>query len=67
VHRICFNLLFPACILQVPHVDRTEYQLIDISEDGYVCLLPTPSLSFIQLSFWQCLPVYNKWGGHFTG
>ncbi|WVZ61485.1 hypothetical protein U9M48_011348 [Paspalum notatum var. saurae] len=23
----------------VPHVDRTEYQLIDISEDGYVSLL----------------------------
>jgi hypothetical protein len=22
--------------LQVPHVNRTEYQLIDISEDGFV-------------------------------
>jgi translation elongation factor P/translation initiation factor 5A len=41
VQRIGLNLLFPACIMQVPHVTRTEYQLIDISEDGYVCLLPT--------------------------
>lgn len=24
--------------LQVPHVNRTDYQLIDISEDGFVCL-----------------------------
>lgn len=23
--------------LQVPHVNRTDYQLIDISEDGFVC------------------------------
>lgn len=26
-------------ILQVPHVTRTDYQLIDISEDGFVSLL----------------------------
>lgn len=25
-------------LLQVPHVTRTDYQLIDISEDGFVCL-----------------------------
>lgn len=23
-------------VLQVPHVSRTDYQLIDISEDGFV-------------------------------
>ena len=23
-------------VLQVPHVNRTDYQLIDISEDGFV-------------------------------
>lgn len=23
-------------LLQVPHVNRTDYQLIDISEDGFV-------------------------------
>ena len=25
------------CVTQVPHVNRTDYQLIDISEDGFVC------------------------------
>lgn len=29
-------------LLQVPHVNRTDYQLIDISEDGFVS-------SFIQM------------------
>lgn len=23
--------------IQIPHVNRTDYQLIDISEDGFVC------------------------------
>lgn len=32
-------------MFQVPHVNRTDYQLIDISEDGYVCVLEYP-LSF---------------------
>lgn len=26
-------------VLQVPHVNRTEYQLIDISEDGFVSFI----------------------------
>ncbi|GKG54252.1 eukaryotic translation initiation factor 5A-2, partial [Tanacetum coccineum] len=26
-------------VMQVPHVTRTDYQLIDISEDGFVSLL----------------------------
>ena len=26
-------------VIQVPHVNRTDYQLIDISEDGFVCHL----------------------------
>lgn len=36
-------------IVQVPHVDRTEYQLIDITEDGFVRLLPLqqPGISVI--------------------
>ena len=25
--------------MQIPHVNRTDYQLIDISEDGFVWLL----------------------------
>ncbi|CAA2975779.1 eukaryotic translation initiation factor 5A-2 [Olea europaea subsp. europaea] len=29
----------PIIDLQVPHVNRTDYQLIDISEDGFVSLL----------------------------
>lgn len=29
-------LLLIYCISQVPHVNRTDYQLIDISEDGFV-------------------------------
>jgi len=32
----------------VPHVNRTEYQLIDISEDGFVCSNNQPKyLSFV--------------------
>jgi len=30
---VCEHSLVP----QVPHVNRTDYQLIDISEDGFVC------------------------------
>jgi hypothetical protein len=26
-------------IIQVPHVDRQDYQLIDIAEDGFISLL----------------------------
>ena len=29
--------IFVGCVTQVPHVNRTDYQLIDISEDGFVC------------------------------
>lgn len=33
---------------QVPHVNRTDYQLIDISEDGFVsCFLVQPTRSFL--------------------
>ena len=28
--------------VQVPHVSRTDYQLIDISEDGFVSYNPIP-------------------------
>ncbi|CAL5077426.1 unnamed protein product [Urochloa decumbens] len=34
-----FEPFVSACVIQVPHVNRTEYQLIDISEDGFVSLL----------------------------
>jgi len=56
------NLLSHACIVQVPHVNRVEYQLIDISEDGFVRLLPfQPGLCLsIQLClFGKYIPVYN--------
>jgi translation initiation factor 5A len=43
-----------ACIVQVPHVNRVEYQLIDISEDGFVRLLPFQPLPFC-LSIQLCL------------
>ena len=34
------SLVFYACVFsQVPHVNRTDYQLIDISEDGFVSYL----------------------------
>ncbi|KAL9993563.1 putative translation elongation factor IF5A, nucleic acid-binding protein [Helianthus debilis subsp. tardiflorus] len=29
----------PITVMYVPHVSRTDYQLIDISEDGFVSLL----------------------------
>ena len=44
--------------LQVPHVNRTDYQLIDISEDGFVCsytfilFFKKKSFSFSFFSFW---------------
>ena len=49
------NLLSYACIVQVPHVNRVEYQLIDISEDGFVRLLiqTWPLSVHPTLSFWQ--------------
>lgn len=35
-----FKFVYPFSVLQVPHVNRTDYQLIDISEDGFVwCFL----------------------------
>ena len=33
------DLIYCIKYLQVPHVNRTDYQLIDISEDGFVRLL----------------------------
>ena len=41
-------------LLQVPHVNRTDYQLIDISEDGFVSNFLWP--------FWICAhSLYLQW------
>lgn len=47
-----FVLIFDNYVfkLQVPHVNRTDYQLIDISEDGFVCAFIPLSGSFLY--FW---------------
>lgn len=35
--------------LQVPHVNRVDYQLIDISEDGFVSLPSYEGLMFLLI------------------
>lgn len=42
-------------LLQVPHVNRTDYQLIDISEDGFVCLSPIFFVCFISSTKAVCI------------
>lgn len=39
-------------LIQVPHVTRTDYQLIDISEDGFVCSYFFSCLWFLPLLSW---------------
>lgn len=47
-------------VTQVPHVNRVDYQLIDISEDGFV------SVDYsLLLSFWHCEVQYLIYLLHF--
>lgn len=57
----CYKFsVFVGCVMQVPHVNRTDYQLIDISEDGFVCsifmslfIIPVlESIFHINVCFW---------------
>jgi translation initiation factor 5A len=48
------------CIVQIPHVTRVEYQLIDVSEDGFVrsfCYF-FPSSSFATI-FVICVGIFQ--------
>ena len=39
----------PRCALQIPHVNRQEFTLLDITEDGFVSQ-PTPVLTAASAS-----------------
>jgi hypothetical protein len=58
-------------VKQVPHVNRTDYQLIDISEDGFVCTnfhfsFIIPLVNSVFLSGILFLTSFKFFSGEFT-
>ena len=59
LHKLFWSYFDKFLLGQVPHVNRVDYQLIDISEDGFVSLFTFPM--FVRVNSVLCLITRLGW------